>query len=96
MNTSRLGAAGTWMVIAMLVMIVIGLAVNIVLTARVSASIEALRCDPPRTSRLPCPAIPTRLLLEDPACAQKLVDAMNATNVRIGAAPVTGSTDHNL
>lgn len=32
---------------------------------------------------LPCAAIPTRFMMEDPACAQKLLEAMNVTNFRI-------------
>ena len=43
------------------------------------------RCSPTRTAAptLPCSAIPTRLVLEDPACAQKLLESMNVTNVRV-------------
>jgi hypothetical protein len=32
-----------------------------------------------------CQAIPTRLILEDPQCADKLLRAMNVTNVRISS-----------
>ena len=38
---------------------------------------------PPRD--LPCPAVPMRLIEEDPACVNKLLAAMNVTNVRIVA-----------
>lgn len=32
---------------------------------------------------LPCPAIPTRFVLDDPQCADKLLRAMNVTDVRV-------------
>lgn len=35
------------------------------------------------TGVLPCQAIPTKLILEDPACADKLIQAMNVTGVRV-------------
>ena len=41
---------------------------------------------PRSQAAFPCPAIPTRLILEDPVCAQKLLDVMNVSNVRIRAA----------
>ncbi len=39
----------------------------------------------PATARpsLPCAAIPTQFMMQDPACAQKLLEAMNVTNFRI-------------
>lgn len=33
-----------------------------------------------------CTAIPVKLILEDPECADKLLRAMNVTNVRVGRA----------
>ena len=37
----------------------------------------------PRTP--PCQAIPTKLILEDPQCADKLLRAMNVTRVRMSS-----------
>ena len=36
-----------------------------------------------RTNDRPCLAIPTRFILEEPECAEKLVRAANVTNVKI-------------
>jgi hypothetical protein len=35
---------------------------------------------------LPCEAIPTQYVLEEPECADKLLRAMNVTNVRVRSA----------
>ena len=90
MNAPRLGTVRTWMAITLFLMIVIGLAINIFMTIRMSAVIDDLRTRSVGTSRLPCPAVPARLILEDPNCAQKLLHSMNVTNVRIHAAYTKG------
>ena len=38
---------------------------------------------PPPPTAPYCQAIPTRLILEDPQCADKLLRVMNVTNVRV-------------
>jgi hypothetical protein len=40
---------------------------------------------PPSPTAPFCDAIPTRLILEDPQCADKLLRAMNITKVRISS-----------
>ena len=72
----------TYVITILLVLVLIGIVADICLTVYFGkADLER----GPRTGRtdLPCPAIPTKLILEDPECADKLVRAMNVTNVRI-------------
>jgi len=44
---------------------------------------------------LSCQAIPTRLILEDPECADKLLRAMNVTGVRILPTSAVTSGPHS-
>ena len=74
----------------MLFLLLIGMAVNLVLTGRMSAWIDAARSDAQRDS-LPYAAIPTRFVMEEPECADKLLRTMNVTNVRIPDWPATVS-----
>ena len=66
----------------LLVLVLIGIAADIYLTVHFG---KADLDRGPRAGRtdLPCPAIPTRLILENPECADKLIRAMNVTNVRV-------------
>ncbi len=66
--------------LALAIVTLIGVATNTVTMLKLTAELKRA---PPRA--LPCSAIPTRLVLEDPICAQKLLDSMNVTNVRIHA-----------
>lgn len=59
-------------------LLIISLLVNLVLLAALFH-----RSDAPDGRTSPCMAIPTKLILEDPACAEKLIRAMNVTNVRV-------------
>jgi len=43
-------------------------------------------CEP-----LPCGAIPTRFVIDEPECADKLLRSMNVTNVRVLPAEAHGS-----
>ena len=63
-------------IMILLSLILIGVAANIIITIRTVPG------TPVKTS-LPCAAIPTRYVLEYPECADKLLRAMNVTNVRI-------------
>ena len=56
----------------------VAVAANTVTTLKMAAEFRSTL--PPS---LPCAAVPTSLILEDPICAQKLLDSMNVTNVRI-------------
>ena len=64
-----------WHIVLLILLLVI-MTVNIVITIR-SHSNDA--CVP----SLPCSAIPTRFVLEHPDCADKLIKALNLTNVHI-------------
>ena len=64
-----------WMMV-LLVLVLIGVAADILLTLRTQPASRA------RPS-LPCAAIPTRYILQYPDCADRLLRAMNVTNVRI-------------
>ena len=66
-----------------LTVMAISLILNTLLLTWVSMQITELRESHDKTSDLPCPAIPTRFVLDDPECADKLLRAMNVTNVRI-------------
>ena len=63
--------------------------VNLALTVRLTAHVERTcpNAEPERS--LPCPAIPTRFVLDDPECAHKLLRAMNVTGVRVRAATLS-------
>lgn len=69
------------MVAALLLFLIILSLANLAMTFWI------LRQDRVPTSPSPtapyCQAIPTRLILEDPQCAEKLLRAMNVTGVRI-------------
>ena len=77
---------GTWLPVFVLgaaaFILLLLLAANALILAKIANTLEALPGQPTGWS-LPCPAIPTRLILEDPVCAQKLLEVMNVTNVRV-------------
>ena len=66
-----------------LIVIVLGLLLNTLLLTRVSMQMAELRESNDKRSDLPCAAIPTRFVLDEPECADKLLRVMNVTNVRI-------------
>jgi hypothetical protein len=57
--------------------------VNLILTIRLAADINKLAGPVSKRSPLPCGAIPTRFVMEEPECADKLLRSMNVTNVRV-------------
>ena len=65
------------------VLLVIGLLVNLVLATTLTHRVDKLAATPEAPRPLSCQAIPTKLILEDPACADKLLRAMNVANVRV-------------
>ena len=71
MKPKRIG-----LIVILLVLILAGIVADIVIT------IKAIPSTPARPS-LPCAAIPTRYVMEYPECADKFLQAMNVTNVRI-------------
>ena len=64
------------LIIVLLVLILIGIGADIIITIRTVPST-------PAKASLPCAAIPTRYVMEYPECADRLLRAMNVTNVRI-------------
>jgi len=69
----------------MLLLMVAGilLVVNIILTSLVlSRPVEQIKC-PVKSKSLPCEAMPIKFALDNPDCANKLLEAMNVTNVKI-------------
>ena len=67
----------------LLFLILLGSAANILLTLELRRHVASFPPVKQQRSDLPCAAIPTRLILEDPECAQKLLTVMNVTNVRV-------------
>ncbi len=75
-----------WIVLGILqVLILIGLVVDLALTWRLTTSVDEPDERYRATNALPCPAVPTRLILDNPTCAQALLESMNVSNVRIKA-----------
>ena len=80
---------GNVLVVVLLILILMGVAANIITTIR------TVPCTSVKQS-LPCTAIPTQYVLEYPECADKLLRAMNVTNVRIlSRSNVSGFNDAN-
>ena len=61
----------------------IGMLLNVYLTLRLSTQIGSITLQLHARPSLPCAAIPTRFVMDEPVCAQKLIEAMNVTNVRV-------------
>ncbi|MCK4342529.1 MAG: hypothetical protein KAY37_12490 [Phycisphaerae bacterium] len=72
-----------WALAALLVLVLISQAVEWTLLLRFNEDVTRLTDDRARKGTLPCAALPTRFVLESPECAQKLLDAMNVSNVRV-------------
>lgn len=70
-------------VAAIVIVFVVLTAGNILVLIKITGALTEFSNLHQKSQSLPCPAIPTRLILEDPACAQKLLDSMNVTDVRI-------------
>lgn len=83
MNESTAGQRRAWGTVVLLLLILLGVAANILLTLKLRGQIRSFQQVQLRRPDLSRAAIPTRLILEDPACAQKLLTVMNVTNVRV-------------
>ena len=73
--------------IVMLALLSLLVAADLLLTVRLFDHTERTCQQAEARDTLPCPAIPTRFVLDDPECANKLLRAMNVTTVRVRAAP---------
>jgi tetratricopeptide (TPR) repeat protein len=67
----------------LLSLLLIGLLVNISLTYQALVAVKNLSASSAQRGSLPCEALPVRFFLDHPTCAEKLLRAMNVTNVRI-------------
>ena len=63
--------------------ILIGVVVDVAINLQLAETIAIMRDGVCAKASLPCASIPTRFVLEQPECAQKLLEAMNVTNVRV-------------
>ena len=71
------------MVSALLILILVAAAANLVVIRHVSVQFDNVASEFTRERPLACSAIPIKLVAEDPTCANKLIDAMNISNVHI-------------
>ena len=69
------------MVLAVCIFVIV--TANLFVAIRISKDTRKLQLLPQRRQSLPCGAIPTRYVIEEPVCANKLLTAMNITNVHI-------------
>ena len=66
-----------------IILILMILIVDLVFTIRLSAEVKSTISDIQTDKSLPCAAVPTKYIYEEPECADKLLKAMNVTNVRV-------------
>ena len=71
------------LVVLIAVMILLAVAVDTLVTIELAARIDGLPACPEPPRSLPCAAVPIRFVHEAPLCADKLLRAMNISNVRI-------------
>lgn len=70
-----------WLTLFLLVLITVLLVANLAMT--VVHWKQGKSATPAVTRSLPCEAVPVRFILDEPECADKLLRAMNVTNVRV-------------
>ena len=71
-----------WQVILMVC--ICGLLVlNAFVSAKIVLELKELQVIHRKGEQLPCGAVPTRFVIEEPECANKLLKSMNITNVHI-------------
>jgi hypothetical protein len=71
--------ACTLVVVCLLVQVVI----NVIMMIRLAVDVRASASRILKESTLPCGAVPTRFIREEPECAGKLLRSVNVANVRI-------------
>jgi len=80
----------TWQMI--LVICIVGLLVaNVLVIAKLALGLERLKSCQHRRESLPCQAVRTKFVIEEPEYANKLLRSMNVTNVRILPVEALGS-----
>jgi len=83
MKAGDIAVAWRWVLATLLTLILIALALNWAMLLRIEAQMASLAGARSRSSDLPCAALPTRFVLDEPECAQRLLEAMNVDNVRV-------------
>ena len=83
MKTEDLAPMWRWSLAALLLLILIALLGTWMQLLSLNQDVTRLLEEDVPKDRLPCAAIPTRLVLDSPECAQKLLDSMNVVNVRV-------------
>lgn len=80
------------LVVLIAVMVLLAVAVNSLVTIDLAARIDGLPACPEPPRSLPCAAVPIGFVHDAPLCADKLLQAMNVTNVHIlpGGSDVPG------
>lgn len=66
-----------------MVLVLLLVVANLLLTLRLQRQLTLMDHALPKGPDLPCAAIPTRFVAQEPVCAQKLIESMNITNVRV-------------
>jgi hypothetical protein len=66
-----------------IILILMILIVDLVFTIKLSTEVKSTITDIQKDKLLPCAAVPTKYIYEEPECADKLLRAMNVTRVRI-------------
>ena len=72
-----------WLSPLLLALAILILIADLHVSTRTAQQIEELASHEPGCTCLPLPSLPLRLIHEDPRCAQKIIEVMNVTNVRI-------------
>ena len=69
-----------WQIV--LLICVLGLVlVNLLIAMKLASKIDQIQSCPQKRKSLPCEAIPIKFAVQEPQCANKLLRAMNVTNV---------------
>jgi len=72
-----------WVGVVMLFLMFVLIVSNLRMSFEVRRQLDSLAEQRLGKTCLPLPSIPLRLIHEDPACAQRVLEAMNVTNVRV-------------
>lgn len=70
-----------WYMVVVICLIIV-MAVNLMMTIKISQDIKAIRAIPVKARSLACEAIPIRFAMNHPNCANELLYYMNVTNVQ--------------
>lgn len=57
--------------------------INLFMAIQLSRDVRKLQLLPQKKQPLLCGAIPTRFVIEEPVCANKLLESMNVSNIHI-------------